>query len=93
MKDQTNLIVSIVAIVFAIGFALVFMFTARQPMSEQKVTAVPVSEVKPAEGAVVYANSLPGGSSNASAGGASGQPAGGAGVAANPNRTGARRGM
>ena len=78
MKDQTNLIVSIVAIVFAIGFVLAFYFTARKPMVAPPVTPVPLTKVVPAEGAVVMANSLPGaGSGGAGGGGGAGGRGGG----------------
>lgn len=79
MKDQTNLIVSIVAVVFAIGFVLAFYFTARKPMVAPAVTPVPLTTVKPADGAVVMANALPNAGSGPAGGGGGGGGARGAG--------------
>ncbi|MFM9872139.1 MAG: hypothetical protein ACKVQS_01585 [Fimbriimonadaceae bacterium] len=83
LKDQTNLIVVIVAIVFMIGFSLAFALTQRKPLTIPDPPVVPVAAVKTQEGAVIYANALPG----ASAGGA-----GGVGGGAATSRGGAGRG-
>ncbi len=76
MKDQTNLIIVIVAVVFMIGFTLAFALGARKPVVLTPPQPVPVNDVQPAEGAVVFANSLP----NAGSGGSSAF-GGGAGAA------------
>lgn len=77
MKDQTNLIVVIVAIVFMIGFSLAFALTQRKPVALTAPAAVPLTEVQPAEGAVVYANALPNAGSAAAGSGGGGAAAGG----------------
>lgn len=76
MKDQTNLIVIIVAIVFMIGFTLAFALGQRKTVVIKDPTPVPTAPVAPAEGAVVYANALP----NAGKGPATGGAGGGSGV-------------
>ncbi len=72
MKDQTNLIVVIVAIVFMIGFSLAFALTQRKPLTLADPPVVPTADVKTAEGAVVYANALPNAGSGTGTGGAGG---------------------
>ena len=81
MKDQTNLIFSIVAVVVALGCALAFYFTMRPAMTEPAVTTVPTADVALPEGSVSYANALPnagqgGGGSAGGPGGPSGFPGG-----------------
>jgi hypothetical protein len=62
-----------------IGFSLAFALTQRKPVALTAPAAVPLTEVQPAEGAVVYANALPNAGSAAAGGGgaAAGGPAGG----------------
>lgn len=52
-----------------IGFSLAFALTQRKPLTIADPPAVPVAPVKTAEGAVIYANALPGAGSGAAAGG------------------------
>lgn len=75
MKDQTNLIFSIVAVVVALGCALAFYFTMRPAMAEPAVTAVPTADVALPEGSVTYANALPN-AGQGGGGGAAGGPGG-----------------
>lgn len=82
MKDQTNLIVVIVAIVFMIGFTLAFALTQRKPLVLTDPPAVPTADVKTAEGAVVYANALPGASAGGAGGAGGGMASAGNGRAA-----------
>lgn len=84
MKDQTNLIIVIVAVVFMIGFTLAFALGARKPVVLPAPQPVPVNDVQPAEGAVVFANSLP----NAGSGGSS--AFGGGGSTRTPGAGGSR---
>ncbi len=84
MKNQNDLIISIVAAVVALGCAAAFFFGAPKPIELPAPAAVPTAPVAVAEGSVVYADSLPGGSSNGQPGGAA---AGGAAAAgAGPGR-------
>jgi hypothetical protein len=92
LKDQTNLIVVIVAIVFMIGFSLAFALTQRKPVALTAPAAVPLTEVQPAEGAVVYANALPNAGS-AAAGGAGGADGEGGGRGAAGGRRGGPVGL
>lgn len=71
MKNQNDLIISIVAVVLALIFGGVFMATAREPVKPAPPEAVIVTDAKMPEGAVKFADSLPGAA-------ASGQAAGGA---------------
>lgn len=78
MKNQNDLIFSIVAAVIAIGCAIGFVATAPKPIELPAPSPVPTAPVTVAEGAVVYADSLPGGSSNnLGGGGVAGRRAGG----------------
>lgn len=87
MKNQNDLIISIVAAVVALGCAAAFFFGAPKPIELPAPAAVPTAPVAVAEGSVVYADSLPGGSSNGQPGAAGGAAAGGAAAAgAGPGR-------
>lgn len=70
LKDQTNLIVIIVAIVFMIGWTLGFALSQRKTVVLQDPAVVPVAPVSPQEGAVVFANALPNAGKGAATGGA-----------------------
>jgi len=74
LKDQTNLIFSIVAVVVALGCALAFYFTMRPAMTEPAVTTVPTADVALPEGSVSYANALP--NAGQGGGGSAGGPGG-----------------
>lgn len=81
MKNQNDLIVSVVAGVIAIGAFCGLFFTKRTPTTPQPPTVVPIDEAKPQEGAVTFTSSLPAGSGNTGFGGAArpaaSSPAGG----------------
>ncbi len=78
MKNQNDLIFMIVFAVIAVGSILAFVFTAPKPITLPAPTAVPTDRVPVAQGAVVKANSLPGGSATGGAfGGAGGGRRGG----------------
>jgi len=74
MKNQNDLIVSIVAGVFALGFVAGFYFTARKPVEPQPAPKVETSAVKLPDTTVVYTNGLSGGGT--AAGGVFGGPGG-----------------
>lgn len=71
MKNQNDLIISIVAIVVAAGAAIAFSMTARPIPAQPKVTAVPVADAQMKPGAVVVGNGLPGSGNTGSAPGGS----------------------
>jgi hypothetical protein len=79
MKNQNDLIVSIVAIVVALGVSLGFFFNKRVPVKPPEPAPVPTAEAKGAEGSVTFANSLPGGDREAGSGGGPGGAPGGRG--------------
>jgi hypothetical protein len=64
MKNQLDLIVSIVAAVLAIGVCLTFFFTQRKPQTLPEPEKIALSPVALPTGSVVMANSLPGGGSS-----------------------------
>jgi hypothetical protein len=72
-----------------IGFTLAFALTQRKPLTLSDPPAVPTAPVTTAEGAVVYANALPG----ASAGAAGGAGAGAARGANGRGGAGGARGV
>lgn len=72
MKDQTNLIISIVAIVFMIGWSLAFFLGQRKEVVLPAPTVVNVAPAQVAEGAVVFADKLPNAGSGSAAGGGAG---------------------
>ena len=76
MKNQNDLIVSIVAGVIGIGIFVALIFTQRTPVKPAPPTSVPTAEAQLQPGAVTFANSLPGGSSQT---GGPAAPAGGGG--------------
>lgn len=85
MKNQNDLIVSIVAGVFALGFVAGFYFTARKPVEPQPAPKVETSAVKLPDTTVVYTNGLSGGTSAAGGGfGGPGGPPGGFGGPGGP---------
>lgn len=69
-----------------IGFSLAFALTPRQPVTLPAPTAVPLAEVQPEAGAVVYANALPNAGS-----GAAGAAGGGGAAAGRGGPSGGRR--
>jgi hypothetical protein len=75
LKNQNDLIVMIVAAVICLGVGLGFFFTKRQVQALQPPAPVVTSPAKPQEGAVNFANSLPGGSNNSGSEGGAGGPA------------------
>lgn len=79
MKNQNDLIISIVAAVVALACAATFFFGAPKPTELPSPAAVPTAPVAVAEGSVVYADSLPGGSNNGQPGAAAGGGAAAAG--------------
>ena len=81
MKNQNDLIVSIVAAVFALGFVAGFYFTARKPVEPAPSPKVDTTAVKLPDTTVVYTNGLSGGGAAAGGGfggfgGPGGPPAG-----------------
>ncbi len=96
MKNQNDLIVSIVSLVIGLIFAIVFYATEPQVVKPADPTAVDTAPPKLPAGDVVFANSLPGASSAAPGGGMGmGVPAsmgGGSGATSTrpPGRTGPR---
>lgn len=61
MKSQNDLIISIVAGVFAIGISLALFFTKREPVTPAASPKVNVAAVKLPEATVSYKNGLGGG--------------------------------
>lgn len=90
MKNQTDIIVSIAAILVAVISIIVFAVQAPKPATLTPPTVVDVTEVQTPPGAVVYANSLPGASGGGAAAG--GQRAPGAPLVAPAGRTQGSRG-
>jgi hypothetical protein len=88
MKNQNDLIVSLVAAVIGIGAFCGLFFTKREPVTPPPPTVVPIDEAKPQEGAVTYAASLPSGSGNAGFG----APGGGGGRPAAAGAVGGKKG-
>ncbi|MCB0825538.1 MAG: hypothetical protein KDC26_05070 [Armatimonadetes bacterium] len=91
MKNQTDIIVSIAAILVAVISIIVFAVQAPKPATLTPPTTVDVTEVQTPPGAVVYANSLPGASAGGG-GAAGGQRAPGAPLVAPAGRTQGSRG-
>lgn len=58
----------IAAAVVSLGVGLGFFFSKRTPENPAPPAPVNTADAKPAEGAVVYANSLPGGSASGGGG-------------------------
>lgn len=82
MKNQNDLIISIVCGVLAIGAAITFYFTKREPVAPAPPEAVPTARAQLQPGAVTFADSLPGGGSGPGGGGGGGAAGfGGAGPA------------
>ncbi len=80
MKNQNDLIVTIVAFVLALGAAAGFYFGARKPIKPQDPEPVPTTAVQVPEGSLTMSNSLPGGGGGG--GGFAGRRGGAAGGAA-----------
>jgi hypothetical protein len=80
LKNQNDLIVCIAAAVIGLTTFLIAFFTKREPTKPADPTPVVTSEAKPQEGAVTYADSLPGG------GQSSGSSFGGGGAASGGSR-------
>lgn len=76
MKNQTDLIISITAIVLALIVAAVCYFTMPQVTAPAQPAAIVTTPVQLPQGAVRYANSLPGGGNQAGGGGGAGPRAG-----------------
>ena len=74
MKNQLDLIVSIVAVVLAIGLSLTFYFTKRQPLTVTDPSPIVTANVTPPAGSVVTANALAGGGSGGGGAAAGGGP-------------------
>jgi hypothetical protein len=72
LKNQNDLIVMIAATVISLGVGLGFFFSKHVPEKPAPPTPVPTEAAKPQEGAVVMANSLPGGGTSTGGGGAAG---------------------
>lgn len=72
MKDQTNLIISIVCGVLAIGVAIACYATKREPASPAPAPKVITTAVALPAATVSYTNGLSGGSGGAGGGGRSG---------------------
>ncbi len=84
MKNQNDLIVSIVAGVVAIGvFCGFFFFGQREPQRPADPTPVPLGEPKAEEASITFGNALPGAQGGQGGGGGSrmGGPGSGAGAA------------
>ncbi|CAN5679388.1 hypothetical protein BH11ARM2_BH11ARM2_21120 [soil metagenome] len=79
MKDQTNLIISIVCGVLAIGVAIACFATKRDPASPAPATKVVTTPVTLPEATVTYANGLSGKSAGGGGFGGFGGPSGIAG--------------
>ena len=81
MKNQTDMIVVIVASVLTLGAGIVLFVTKRDPVVLQAPTTVDTSAPQYPAGAVAFGNSLPGGGGSTSGGrGAGGMSAGKAGM-------------
>jgi hypothetical protein len=77
MKNQNDLIISIVAIVLALIIAGVCFGTKREPVAPPAPEKVNLTPAQLPQGDLVWANALPGGSGGGgAAGGPSGAPAG-----------------
>ncbi len=90
MKNQNDLIISIVAVVLALIFGGVFMATARQPVKPGPPETVVVSDAKMPEGAVKFTDALPGASATGqnTAGGGGGGGGGKLGAGGGAGRMG-----
>jgi len=92
VKNQNDLIVSIVAGVLGLAIIGVAYGTAPKPVEPPAVPPIEVGDAKAPEGSVVYANGL-GGSNNQSGGfGAGGAPTGGAAGTPAPPSIGSQSG-
>lgn len=69
MKNQNDLIISIVCGVLALGAAITFYFTKEVPVAPASPQVVPTGRAQLQPGAVVFADSLPGGGGQSGGGG------------------------
>ena len=90
MKSQNDLIISIVAGVFAIGFALGFFFTKREPGSPAAAPKVNTAPVQLPAATVSYKSGLGGGGAAGGFGGGAGF--GGSGLGGGPRFSAASAG-
>ncbi|RYG37087.1 hypothetical protein EON81_07710 [bacterium] len=92
MKDQTNLIISIVCGVLAVGIAIACFATKREPGTPAPAPQVVTTAVKLPEATVTYTNGLPAGGGAAGGmgamGGRSGMPGGMSGMPSGMGRPG-----
>lgn len=88
MKNQNDLIVMIAAAVVSLGVGLGFFFSRRTPVAPAPPAPINTADAKAAEGAVVYANSLPGASASPGGAGAGPAIAGGRGGKLRPDQLG-----
>lgn len=72
MKNQNDLIISIVCGVLALGAAITFYFTKEVPVAPASPQVVPTGRAQLQPGAVVFADSLPGGGGQSGGGGGGG---------------------
>lgn len=78
MKSQTDLIVSIVAVLLALIMAGVFLGTNRDPQRPPPPEVVTVTPPAYPAGSVVFANAIPGAGSTRQSGAVAGRAPGGA---------------
>ncbi len=69
MKNQNDLIISIVCGVLALGAAITFYFTKEVPVAPASPQVVPTGRAQLQPGAVVFADQLPGGGGQSGGGG------------------------
>ncbi len=69
MKNQNDLIITIVAIVIALGVSATFFFTKREPVKPADPTPVPTATAALQPGKVVSVAGLPGGGTGGPTGG------------------------
>jgi len=72
LKNQNDLIVMIATAVVCLGVGLGFFFNKRTPDKPAPPKPVPTAAAKRLDGAVVFANGLPGSSNNSGGGGGGG---------------------
>lgn len=68
MKNQNDIIISIVAGVLCIGFSIAFFFMKREPVAPQEPQQVTLTKVTTPDATVSWANGLPGGGNSGSGG-------------------------
>ncbi|MCU0317509.1 MAG: hypothetical protein MUC92_13060 [Fimbriimonadaceae bacterium] len=85
MKNQNDIILCIVAFVFAVGLSAVFFFNKKQPQQLPEPAKVITTPATVSAGAVVFANSLPNAGSAAGGAGPSSGATGRGGFAGAPS--------